>query len=214
MDHCASPSLWNFEVVDQEPSQPAEEEPEPKAFWLGVNTYVPLVVGPCLALGGTGPPAGLDVVLEFQFVGRSSWGHSGGGSLPSLQNLPSPSWLFSCPRNRAGAEKSRSGLQIQRHGYKDLARLGVAGTRPSTSHLLHPICCESRWTELRILPALRRPWRATPLALGLCGAQTSVERGGASSAETEWRAGWAAGLPSRGLGLLPIADLLQMPIKP
>jgi hypothetical protein len=38
--------------------------------------------------------------------------------------LVTVSWdcFFFCHRNRAGAEKSRSGLQIQRHSNKDLAR--------------------------------------------------------------------------------------------
>ena len=40
--------------------------------------------------------------------------------------LPSQSCFFSCCRNCAGAEESRSGLQIQRHSHKDLARCTAA----------------------------------------------------------------------------------------
>ena len=43
--------------------------------------------------------------------------------------------FFFCHRNRAGAEKSRSCLQIQRHSYKDLARCVAARVFAATSCL-------------------------------------------------------------------------------
>uniref|UniRef100_A0ABI8A6D7 Spt4/RpoE2 zinc finger domain-containing protein n=1 Tax=Felis catus TaxID=9685 RepID=A0ABI8A6D7_FELCA len=58
--------------------------------------------------------------------------------------------------NRARAEESRSGLQIQRHSYKDLARCMAARVLP-LPHLL-PLfifCCGTKGAELQILPTIQ-----------------------------------------------------------